>query len=150
MKRTAIAALVLLAAACASSNNPNIPKPELNLEQLVAPADVGYATGATQIQYALHALNKATEPIKLTRIEISSVGTGSYVLRRENLRFNTTIAPGTQEEVTFWVHAYAFATDPYHTPSNEPVTLRAIIYFDAPSGPFQQIVTKYLTQFGER
>jgi hypothetical protein len=147
MKQLTIAALLLFAACASSNDKVNIAKPELELVQLVAPANVGYATGPTQIQFGLRAHNNAAEPITIRRIDIQSVGTGAYELRRDSFRFDRTIQPNESGDVTFWAHAFAYATDRSGTPWSEPVTVRAVIRFDSPAGPFQQIVTRYITEF---
>jgi hypothetical protein len=147
MKRILLTA-AFLAAGCASTQKDiAIIRPEIELLQLVAPVDVGYATGPTQIQFETRVANRSAEPITLRRIEISSVSNGSYALRRESFNYKETIAPDHFTSVKFWAHAYAFATGRDRQPSSEPVTVRAVVYFDSPVGSFQQIVTKYITQF---
>jgi len=150
MKRIIILAALLLGA-CASSKDAQILKPEIQLLQLNAPVDVGYATGPTQIQFEAKIANRSGEPITLRRIEIQSVGTGSYVLRKESFSYHETISPEHFASVKFWAHGYGFATDRGRTPSAEPVNLRSIMYFDSPVGSFHQIVTRYISQFpGDR
>jgi len=137
----------LLLAACGSSKDVAILKPEIQLLQLQAPVDVGYATGPTQIQFEARVANRSGEPITLRRIEIQSVGTGSYILRKENFSYNENIAPDHFASVKFWAHGYGFATDRGRTPSAEPVNLRSVFYFESPVGSFHQIVTRYIDQF---
>ena len=147
MRRILFSAALVLAAACASSNDVQILKPEIELLQLNAPVDVGYATGPTQIQFETRIANRSQEPITLKRIEIQSVGSGSYVLRKEFFTYNEPIAPQQAASVKFWAHGYGFATDRGRTPSSEPVNVRSILYFDSPAGSFHQIVTRYINQF---
>jgi hypothetical protein len=146
MKRIIFLAAFVLAA-CSSTKDVQILKPEINLLQLNAPVDVGYATGPTQIQFEARIANRSQEPITLKRIEIQSVGTGSYILRKEFFTYNEPIAPDHFASVKFWAHGYGFATDRGRTPSSEPVNLRSIMYFDSPVGSFHQIVTRYISQF---
>jgi hypothetical protein len=147
MKRIMLFAALLLAACASSKNNATIIKPEIELVQLQAPVDVGYATGPTQIQFGVRVANRSAEPITLRRIEIQSVGSGSYQLRKEFFPYNEQIAPDGFTTVTFWAHGYGYATDRGRTPSAEPVNIRGIIYFDSPAGSFHQIVTRYINQF---
>lgn len=148
MKRIIVFATLLLAAACASSKKDvAILKPEIDLVQLQAPVDVGYATGPTQIQFGARIANRSSEPITLRRIEIQSIGSGSYILRKEFFPFNEKIAPDQFTTVTFWAHGYGIATDRGRTPSAEPVNVRSILYFESPVGSFHQIVTRYINQF---
>ena len=119
MKRVIVLAALLLAA-CSSTKDVQILKPEINLLQLNAPVDVGYATGPTQIQFEARIANRSQEPITLKRIEIQSVGSGSYILRKEFFTYNESIAPEHFASVKFWAHGYGFATDRGRTPSSEP------------------------------
>jgi opacity protein-like surface antigen len=152
MKRIVLfAVLALLAASCAHQKDVGIIRPEINLVQLQAPVDVGYATGPTQIQFEARIANRSAEPITLKRIEIQSVGGGSYVLRKEFFSYNETIAADHYTSVKFWVHGYGFATGRDRQPSSEPVNLRSVVYFDSPVGEFHSIVTRYIQQFpGDR
>jgi hypothetical protein len=146
MKRIIIAA-ALVVAACSSSKDIGILKPEIELLQLQAPVDVGYATGPTQIQFGARIANRSGEPITLKRIEIQTVGSGSYVMRKQWFSYNEKIDPEHFSTVTFWARGYGFATDRGRTPSSEPVNIRGILYFETPVGPFHQIVTRYISQF---
>ncbi len=139
--------LALLLAACAHQQNVKILEPEIALVQLNGPVDVGYATGPTQVQFGARIANRSSEPITLRRIEIQSVGTGSYQLRREAFPFNEKIGPGQFSNVTFWAHAYAYSMSRDRQPSAEPVTVRSILYFESPAGNFHQIVSRYIDQF---
>lgn len=150
MKRLAFLALLALAAvSCSSSNgnkNANLLRPEIAIEQLVGPADLGYPGGQVDIQYEVTVGNRSAEPITLRRIEVSSIGGGAYRLRRESYPFNATLGGNQQGSIQFWAHA--LQAGPVFRGSTEPVTLRAILYFQSPAGSFQQIVMKSLGQFG--
>jgi hypothetical protein len=153
MKRIALVVAVvavLILAACASSHGPADTrlKPEIHLEQVVGPADLGYPGGAIDVQYEIQITNHAQEPMTLRRVEVRSVGGGAYRLRPETYRFNDTATPGNFIAVRFWAHAYQAGA--FGRGSTEPVTLRAILYFDSPSGGFQHILLKELTQFENR
>jgi hypothetical protein len=148
MKRLACSALLALAALSCSSSNPADAKrvrPEIGIEQLVGPAQIGYPGGLVDIQYEVTVGNQSDETITLRRIEVSSIGGGAYRLRRESFPFNAKLAAHQQGSIQFWAHA--LQSGPTFRGSNEPVTLRAILHFDSPTGPFQQIVMKSLDQF---
>ncbi len=144
MKRLALLP-VLLFAAC-SSNKVNIIRPEIELVQLVGPADVGYPTGQIDIQYGMRVSNRSQDEITLRRIDISSLGSGAYTLRREQHPFHEVVSPDRFADVTFWVRALARG-GPLNMGVNEPVTVRIIVYFDSPAGPFTQILQRDLLQF---
>lgn len=148
MRKQAIVVLLAsaLLTACATRSKVQVTRPEVELVQLVGPGDVAMGSGPMQIQFGLRVANRASEPITLRRVELSSVGTGAYVLRREFHPFNQLIRPEQYEDVTFWARGYVFGRR--FDPSREPVTVRAILYFDSPDGSFQQIVQKNLDQFG--
>jgi hypothetical protein len=153
MKRIglAIAPLVALAivvlAGCSSSHGQSDTRvrPEMHLEQVVGPADLGYPGGRIDVQYELQVTNHSQEPITLRRVEVQSTGGGAYRLRHEAYPFKETVTAGNFVAVRFWAHA--FQAGSFGRGSNEPVTLRAIVYFDSPTGTFQQFLLKELTQF---
>jgi hypothetical protein len=143
----AVIALALLAAACSTGGGQNakIVPPEIELVELVGPSEFGYS-GRADIQYQMRVGNRSGEPITLRRVEISSVGTGAYVLRRDRFSFNERIEPDGFGTVTFWAKAMTRGTTSGFA-STEPVTLRAIVYFETPVGPFQRIIIRELGQF---
>jgi len=147
MKRLAVA-LLLLAAACSSGSKnqkAQIAQPEIDVEQLVGPQDLGYVTGQVDLQFELRVANPAAEPLTLKRVEVASVNGGAYQLRRESYLFNETIQPNQYTSVKFWAHAYAY---PGRTRQDEPVTFRGVAYFSTPVGPLQKVFIKNLSQFG--
>lgn len=149
MKRLALFALLaVLAASCSSSKGSgpaNLIKPEILIEQLVGPAQLGYPGGQVDIQYRVWVGNQSDEPITLRRIEVSSIGGGAYRLRRESFPFNAKLGAHQQGSIEFWAHS--IQAGPIFRGSNEPVTLRAILHFESAVGSFQQIVMKSLDQF---
>ena len=150
MKKTTTAIALLLASivmmACASGSKVNVIRPEVELVQLVGPGDVAMGAGPMQLQFGIRVANRASEPITLKRVELSSVGTGAYILRREFHPFDKVVRPEQYEDVTFWQRGYVFGRR--FDPSKEPVTVRAILYFESPDGAFTQIVQRNLDQWG--
>ena len=146
MKRAAIALLLL--AACASSDVNDKTRPEVEFAQVFGPSDLGVTRGAAtmQIEYAVRIGNRSAQPITLRRISVTSVGSGSYQLRPEEQSYTETIAPDTYGTVKLSARGY-FVGNAMGDTSREPVTLRAILYFDAPEGSFRRIVTQNIGQF---
>lgn len=143
-----VAAFLLAACSTANKNkNASLVKPELALEQLVGPSELGYPAGRIDIQFALHVGNRSAEPLTVRRVEIGTISTGAYVLRRESFVFDKQIPPGSVDGVTFWAHGYARGGGPNAFGATEPVTVRVIVYFNTPAGPFQQVVMKDLAQW---
>ena len=149
MKHAAIA-LVALAAACSSSSNVDIIKPEIQLVQLYAPTDIGYARGqnTSMAEFGFQITNRAGEPITLRRISIQSVGEGGYELRPEDKTYERRIGSGEVAQETIQARAY-FRTNSAGSASTEPVLLRATLYFDSPQGKFRQIVLRNIGQFSD-
>lgn len=148
MKRAAVVLAALAAFSCASDNNPKNERVKLDLEQLVGASQV-QSVGRFDVQFGLAVQNPSNEAVTLKSIELTQIGTGSYQIRRDpgdRHSFNQTIAPGQTAAVSFWVHAYQRVL-PGTFGASEPVTLRAIVYFDSPSGQFHQVVQKVLGQF---
>lgn len=144
----ALLAATMLAGGCSSASNPAAAqRPEIVLDQLVGPADLGYPGGRLDIQYQMSVINHAPTAIRLRRLDISSVGGGAYFLRREALPFDELIEPEHRATVTFWVHALQAGS--FGRGSNEPVTIRGIVYFDGTAGRFQQIFMRDLSQFAQ-
>jgi hypothetical protein len=144
----AILILVTLAA-CASSQATDPTRPQVDLEEITGPRDMGYTQGSFDVQYELYIANRRAEPITLRRVELTTTGgDGAYSLRRGFYVFKEVIAPGTQSSVKFWAHAVSnyYPGDPGST---SPVSIRGVATFDSPHGAFQQLFVKVLSQFPE-
>ena len=140
-------ALLTLATACASSNAP-VPRPVIEMFQLRGPSDLAYTRGQNTMDayFGFRIRNEAQEPITLRRIDLQSMGDGGYYLRREDQAFNNAIPAGATAEATMRARA-AYSVTSSGTASREPVTVRAVVYFETPKGSFQQIVMRNIEQF---
>jgi hypothetical protein len=148
MKRLALLACAVLAAACSSGPKVNIIQPELQMYQLVGPADLNYPSGAIEVQFGLRIANKSGETIKLRKIDLTPVGLGGpYTVRRRGYFFNEEVPPGGSKEVSFWVRADAEG-DANANDANAPVSLRAVALFESPAGSFRSILMKTFNQRG--
>ncbi|MGZ4809474.1 MAG: hypothetical protein ACXV7D_09120 [Thermoanaerobaculia bacterium] len=150
MKRAAaILALLLSAAACATNPANDPTRPQIDLEELTGPQDIGYVRGAFDVQYQLTVANPGSDPITLRRVELQTTGGGgAYAVRRDFKIFQELIAPGTQASVTFWMHAISNYY-PGDIGSNSPVSIRGVATFDSPKGSLHQVFVKLLSQFPE-
>ncbi|HEU4522453.1 MAG TPA: hypothetical protein VFT12_10640 [Thermoanaerobaculia bacterium] len=148
--KAALSALVLLTATAGCGSSVDIIKPQIDLAQLYAPTDLGYARGSNTMvaKFAFRVINRSTEPITLRRVNLQSSGDGGYYLQREDRTFKHQIGPGQAVEDTMDARAY-FRTTVSGTASTEPVTLRATFYFDSPVGSFRQIVIRNIGQFSD-
>ena len=150
MKRALLALLILsISASCATSKQPkaHVPDPGIGIEQVVGPAEVGYPYGPIEVKYNFAVQNNASEPITLIRIDIQSVNPsgGAYSLRREFHNVRQTIPPNSIGIVSFWTRAMSWGRGPRET---EPVTVRGVAYFEAPSGVFQKLFIREISQYG--
>jgi len=138
--------LPLVVAACASSANPKIPEPGVGIEQVVGPADLNYPYGPIEVKYNLGIQNNAPFPITLIRIDVATTNPagGAYALRRDFYNFKETIPANSTRVIPFWAKAFSFGRGMRNT---EPVTLRAIVYFNTPQGAYQKVFIRELSQF---
>jgi|SRR5205823_6133930 len=140
--RRCFAAILLLFAACAAQQlgrKSPVAEPEIVIEQLsnVAPAARNVA-GPISVHYRIRVRNVANEPVTLKRVDLGTVGYGSYNLSPLSRPFDVTIKPGSESSVEVW--APAQITDPSVTGANGPVTLRAVVLFDSSAGQLQTVV----------
>src|SRR3954452_14049387 len=126
--RRRYAALLLLLAACSVQQlgrKSPVTEPEIAIEQLsrVAPVARGIS-GAISLHYRVRVRNVANEAVTLKRVDLASVGYGSYTVSPFSRPFDVTIKAGRESDVELW--APGMITDPSVTGANGPVTLRAI------------------------
>ena len=146
--RSIVIVIGLSLAAC--SSGVDVLKPEIQMVQLYAPTDIGYARGqnTTMAEYGFQITNRSTEPLTLRRIKIETVGGGGYALRPEDRAYDRRIGAGEVGQATIQARAY-FNTTGAGTASNEPVLVRATLYFESPQGSFRQIVMRNISQFSQ-
>lgn len=151
------AALSLLAtlvfAACSSSSSQvssgprgDFTEPNVEIRQVVGPAELGYPQGPIEVQYEFEIKNNASVPVTLRRVRVSTVNPigGAYRLVARDYYMSKAIAPNTVEVVQVWARGYGFGRGPRDT---EPVTLKGVAYFDTPTGyynfPFMREMGQY-------
>jgi hypothetical protein len=143
MRNTVVVSLLFFAAACAHRAATTAPV-ALPGVTIVQTSGVGLAarnvTGPISVRYAVRVQNAAPQPITLKRIQAQSVGAGAYTLGSTSKPFNVTIAPESHQDVELW--ASAVIDQATITGANGPVTLRLILFFDSPLGPFQDVVVQ--------
>jgi hypothetical protein len=135
--------ILLLLAGCASDapDDPNAPKITLHLEQYESPNAYTFS-GPVNVQFALSVANTTTQPVKLNRIEIRTIGSGAYTIRPTSTNINVDIAPGQARTLPIAVWGYSRGGQ---LTSTEPVTVRATAYFTGPSGAFVRLFSEYFT-----
>jgi hypothetical protein len=146
-------AIAAVFASCASSKpgdstKPKLPEPAIGLEQVVGPAQLGYPYGPIEVKYNFAVQNNAPETITLIRVNIQSINPngGAYSLRRDYYNFNQPIPPNSIGVVTLWAKAFSWGRG---VRESEPVSIRGIAYFQSPSGTFQKVFIRELSQYGD-
>lgn len=152
--RTLLAAAAIAAVACSSSGpatpkqKAQIPPPDLQIRQLVGPPELNYEEGAIEVKYRFEIGNRAEVPITLSRLEIVTVNPegGAYTLdsRHRAYYFHRTINAHEHAAVDFWAKAYGYGRS---SRENEPVTVRGTLYFETPSGYYDQVFVKEIGQY---
>ena len=147
MKRLAVVAAVLLAAACASSGpQANITAPDFDIEQTFGPGDVGYPDGPLDVRYQIHIVNNAAVPITLKRVNLHTVNPpgGAYTLTAPLVHpFNVEIPAKGEKTVDLWAHAQSYGVS---MRDREPVTLKGTAYFETPQGIYNQVLNQEIQQ----
>lgn len=125
-----------------------IPAPELQFAQLVGPSELNWpAEGEIEMQFALKVVNRADEPITLRQIQIESTGDGGpYAVTRAQYFFNKPVPAAGEEVFPFWAKAWAFSGRGRQLDAHAPVTIRAVVFFEAPSGNFRRTLITNLSQ----
>ena len=152
MKRAIVLLAIGFLSAC-GSGKPAVPaRVNIQIVQLTGMAS-SQPEGPFDVQLGLQVENLTNQPITLKHIDLTQVGQGAWVLRtsapgigaNRPLNFSTVIAPGTAEGVSFWEHAVAIGVRGEFR-ENEPVILRATVYFDSPTGGFHETGQQILEQ----
>lgn len=148
MKRLTLLACVIALAACSSAPRADILQPDIEMYQLIGPADLNYPRGLIEVQYAFRIANNSGEPITLKQVQISPVGEGGpYSVERWTYPISREIAANASADVPFWVRARSVG-DAYAVDANAPVSLRAVAIFQSPSGTFRKVMMKTFPQQG--
>jgi hypothetical protein len=139
---------LLLVFGCATNSSAPGPEPDINIYQVsrVAPG-TEHDTGPVSAQFAVEVKNTMTEPLRLRRVAVQSIGGGSYTLPSYSQAFNETIAPGETKRVAFW--APAIVTMNTVAGANGPETLRAALDFEAGGRKFQKIEVQNVGTLGD-
>jgi len=141
-KALSVLALFLLVSCSSSQQSSSGPNVAIHLVPLNTSSDVYYFSGPINIQYQLTVANPTNQPIKLSRVELQTIGSGAYVIRNTSSPMNVTIPPNSTSTFTISVWGYSRGGS---MRSTEPVTIRGIGYFDAPSGPFIRMFTENIS-----
>src|SRR5688500_2682899 len=123
----------LLLSLAGGSVNPEVRllEPQIGLFQEPISRLLRQYPGQLSVPFQMEVRNPSGEPVKLKRLELLTVGSGAYQVRRLPMSFNEVIGPGQTRVIPFTSWAYAQGG---RTGANEPVTIRGIAYFEGPDG----------------
>jgi hypothetical protein len=121
MKRLAILPLLALFCACASGTISNSGKElemitgedsdstsdfDVAIEQTTTPMAMPSALpGPVDVKYQITVENRTKEPVKLSQIDLQSIGGEIVQIDLTTRRFNKTIEPGAKASVDYWATA---------------------------------------------
>jgi hypothetical protein len=150
MKQTLALLAITILAGCASAPASSDGAPPLQvtlLQRGTAAPDVYYFRGPVNIQYDLAVKNPTNDQYTLKRLDIQSIGQGSYRIRTGSQPMNQKIDPNGTTSVH--LSTWGQSTGGFIS-SGEPVSVRVIAQFAAPNGKsFQKVFTETLSQFGQ-
>ena len=144
--RRALLFFALLVAGCTSSlaSRPkDIPQPTIQVRQ---EGSIYFGSGMeAAASIDIEVTNNAKVPLLIKEVEVSSPGMAEYTIVRTSKLFNDTVEPG-QSRVVGLV-ATAIARD-VRRDRYEPLSLRAVIRFEAEGKAFREIVFQHLAGEG--
>jgi len=127
--------LLLIACGSGSSGRPaTVAKPDMRAELA---HDVFFGSGSTApATIDITVLNRATVPITLRRVEVSSPGMAEYGIHSTSRDFRETIQPGETKSVAVFATAETTVRNP-----TEPLTIRAVVDFEVEGKIWREITT---------
>ena len=138
--RLTLLALALPLIACATTPSAKNASTEVELVQLLGPADLNYPRGSIEVQFGLRITNQSGDAIKLRQIQVMPVGVGgAYRVVTRTYYFKEDVAPNSSRDVSWWARAVAVG-DPNALDANAPISLRAVALFESPEGHFRKIM----------
>ena len=139
MRRFFSLALVFVVAACGTGGSPRpagIAEPGLRVQLA---HDVFFGSGSTApATIDVTVQNRATVPITLRRVEVSSPSMVSYGIYTTFRDFREVIEPGATKTVPVFATAVTNVRNP-----TEPLTIRAIIDLEADGKVWREMVLKH-------
>jgi hypothetical protein len=142
MRAKIAAAVIVLIGLSGYAWGANEPKIDVHLEQLTSTDDMFYFRGPINIQYRLTVSNPTDQPVTLRRLELSTLGPGSYSLRTGTSPVTRSIPPRGTTSLT--LSAWGRSSGGYLR-SEEPVTIRGVAYFEDASR--HSFVKQFLENF---
>lgn len=147
MRNALTMAVLVFVFGCATNDATSAIEPEISIAQLSRVAEgTQYDAGPLSAHFAVEVRNPTTAPLHLDRVAVQSIGGGAYDLPSHSQAFDVTIAPKESRSVDFWAPAYV--ANPTVSGANGPVTIRAMLEFDAAGKKFQKVVVQNISAAG--
>jgi hypothetical protein len=139
MRRMLSILLLLSLAALACATKPaqrpaDMPQPEIDA-RLVNPLFFG-SGAVSPATMEIRVANRGNIALVVRRVELDSPGMGQYAIRRYVRQYNETVPAGQSKVLTAFATAVAQTT----TRPTEPLTIRAIVEFQAGDSIWREIV----------
>jgi hypothetical protein len=130
----------LFVASCGSASQDAGPPLSINVRHVggMPPMRAGVTV---PIYFEVDVTNHSSEPVTIERLQLASVGGASYQIGSRTELFRETVPPAETRTVNIPASAFVRST---RTSGDEPITIRATVHFDAPSGAFRRIVIQRL------
>lgn len=131
----AVLGITLIAlAACATSENLPVERPEIRVAQINTSEFVQERGGTFSVRYRIEIENPAEVPITAEWIEVQTADAGPYVIRQTTTNLRQEVPAGERGTIDLALWAYSYGGP---TAALEPVTLRIRMRFESERGSFQ-------------
>jgi len=124
---------LLLVAACASNPKDEGPPIGIDLALTNGAGSILYFAGPVNLQFAATLTNPTDMPVTLRRLDLRTLGGGSFFMRATGTVFHIEVPPHGSKTVTMsaWGNSRGGMIA-----ESEPIQLQATAYFDSPKGQF--------------
>ncbi len=135
-----LAVTLMGAIACASGDATGTKlDPKISIHPVKVPEATTPRVDAFSSVLEVEIQNTAAEPITVDRIQLSSVGLGTYTILPVDQRPQKQIAPGATETFRVWAQVQV---QPTASEGLDPIMLRGSVEFLAASGGFRRTFAK--------
>jgi hypothetical protein len=139
MKRILLAVATLIVAV--SSMAASAPAVQAHLVQTSMPSNMVFFRGPISVQYQLTITNPGSQPLTLSRLNLSTIGPGGYRLRTGDAIVKAVIP--ANGSTTLNLSAWAYARGGFIR-ATEPVEMHGQLWLAPPKGQGKTFVKQFL------